>query len=70
MPDRGHLTKSRTRMLTLFASVEDEWIRYVVGEVVELEARYRSRQNRPLKQIRGLIESVARLQEAGKPVPD
>lgn len=63
---RPKLTKSQERLMKLFREVEDEDIREIMYEVVFIEGKYRSAKNFPVRQIRDVVDSVARLQEASK----
>ena len=60
------LTKSHQRLLKLFGEVEDEAIRQIMIEVVSIEGRHRSSsaKNFPIRLVRDVVDSEARLQES------
>jgi hypothetical protein len=59
------LTKSQKRLLDLFTSIEDEDIKEIIIEVINVEVTNRSSHNFPIRKVRDAVDNVARLQEAG-----
>lgn len=58
-------TDAEMRLMTLFLQIEDEDVREIIADVVNIERQYRSssRKNFPIKDVRNIIDRVARLQE-------
>ncbi len=63
MPQK-QLTKTQTRLLQLFKDIEDENIREIIIEVINIEIPNRSSHNFPIRKVRDAVDSVARLQES------
>jgi len=62
MPERK-ITRSQQRLLKFFESVEDETIRDIMIEVLNIESRNRSAGSFPIRKVRDVIDSNARLAE-------
>jgi len=62
---RMFVSHSMQRLLNLFEQIEDEDIRNIIGEVVLLESKHRSSsaKNFPVREVRNIVETIARLQE-------
>lgn len=58
-------TSSQRRLLRLFEQVEDPDLKEIMSNVVMLESRYRSSsaERFPLRQVRDIIDAVAKRQE-------
>lgn len=65
MRQQPKITKSLQRLLDLFNKIEDEDTREIISSVVLIESRYRSSsaKNFPMKEVRDVIDRVARLQD-------
>lgn len=59
-------TDAEMRLVKLFREIEDEDIREIIASVVAIERQHRtgSRKNFPMKDVRNVIDRVARLQES------
>jgi len=57
------LTKSQKRLLDLFKSIEEEDIREIIIEVINVEVSNRSSHSFPIRKVRDAVDSAARLQE-------
>lgn len=59
-------TDAEMRMIMLFRQTEDEDIREIIASVVAIERQHRtgSRKNFPIRDVRSVIDRVARLQES------
>lgn len=62
--DRSKLTKTQTRLLKLFNKIEDENIREIIIEVINIEKTYRSSHNFPIRKVRDVIDSISNYQES------
>ncbi len=62
MPQKK-LTKAQKRLLQLLRDIEDENIREIIIEVINIEIPNRSSHNFPIRKVRDAVDSVARLQE-------
>jgi hypothetical protein len=62
---RMFITQSMQRLLNLFEQIEDEDIRNIIAETVFLESKHRSssQKNFPIREVRNLVDTVARLRE-------
>lgn len=59
-------TDAEMRLITLFREIDDVDVREVIANVVAIERQYRtgSRKNFPMKEVRNVIDRVARFQES------
>jgi hypothetical protein len=57
------LTRTQKRLVNLFKNVNDENIREIIIEVIDIEAKNRSSHNFPIRKVREVVEDIARLQE-------
>jgi hypothetical protein len=59
-------TDAEMRLITLFREIEDEDIRDIIASVVAIERQHRtgSRKNFPIRDVRNVIDRVARFQES------
>lgn len=62
MDDR-HMTITQKRLLELIMGIEDENIREIIIEVMNIEKSNRSSHNFPIRKVKDVVDSVARLQE-------
>jgi hypothetical protein len=62
--EQKKLTKTQKRLLKLFNDIEDEDIREIIIEVINIELPNRSSHNFPIRKVRETIDCVARLQES------
>lgn len=64
--DQQKPTDAEMRMIKLFLQIEDKDIQEIIADVVSIERQHRtgSRQNFPLRDVRNVIDKVARLQES------
>ncbi|OQY37009.1 MAG: hypothetical protein B6243_01750 [Anaerolineaceae bacterium 4572_5.2] len=62
---RPKITKSLQKLIDLFKEIEDEDIREIIAEVVRIERGHRSLSGKrfPMKKVRDVVDSTARLQE-------
>lgn len=67
--DQQKPTDAEMRMINLFLQIEDKDIQEIIADVVRIERQHRtsSRQNFPLRDVRHVIDRVARLQESTTP---
>lgn len=58
-------TNVEMRLINLFMQIEDEDVREIIADVVKIERQYRSssRKNFPIREVRSVIDRVARLAE-------
>jgi|GEM_PF-5284310 len=65
---RMFITQSMQRLLNLFEQIEDEDIRNIIAETVFLESKHRSssQKNFPIREVRNVVDTVARLREGQK----
>ncbi len=63
---RMFVTQSMQRLLDLFEQIEDEDLRNIIAETVFLESKHRSSslKNFPIREVRNIVETIARLREA------
>lgn len=59
-------TDAEMRLIELFFQIEDKDIQEIIADVVRIERQHRtgSRQNFPLRDVRNVIDRVARFQES------
>lgn len=59
-------TDAEKRMINLFLQIEDEDIREIIADVVAIERKHRtsSRKNFPIRDVKNVIDRVARMQES------
>lgn len=64
--DQQKPTDAEMRMIKLFLQIEDKDIQEIIADVVRIERQHRtgSRQNFPLKDVRNVVDRVARFQES------
>lgn len=54
------------RMVKLFLQIEDEDLREIIADIVAIERRHRTSKgkNFPLRDVRNVIDRIARMQES------
>jgi hypothetical protein len=59
-------TDAEMRLVKLFREIEDENVREIIASIVAIERQHRtgSRKNFPMKDVRNVIDRVARFQES------
>lgn len=67
--DQQKPTDAEMRLIKLFLEIEDKDVREIIADVVGIERQHRtgSRQNFPLRDVRNVIDRVARFQESNMP---
>lgn len=67
--DEQQPTDAEKRLIKLFLQIEDKDVQEIIADVVRIERQHRtgSRQNFPLRDVRNVIDRVARLQESNTP---
>jgi hypothetical protein len=63
---RMFVSKSMQRLLQLFQQIEDNDVRIIIAEAVILESKHRSSsmKNFPIRDLRDIVDSTARIREA------
>lgn len=67
--DQQQPTDAEKRLIKLFLQIEDKDIQEMIADVVKIERQHRtgSRQNFPFRDVRNVIDRVARFQESKTP---
>lgn len=67
--DQQQPTDAEKRLIKLFLQIEDKDIQEMIADVVKIERQHRtgSRQNFPLRDVRNVVDRIARLQESNTP---
>ncbi len=61
-----HLTKNQERLLRLFQNIDDNNVKEIIIETINIEVTIYAGHNFPIREVRNKIDSVARLQEMNR----
>ena len=59
------MTKTQRRLYELLINLHDKDIQEAIIDVINIERRNRSAKNFPIREVRDVIDRIARLQENG-----